>query len=140
MISWTFVLPYPPSVNHYKKLGKISLTKSGKLYQARVNSPETLNYYKEVHWKVAQERIGAPRTDLISMTVDLHPPDNRKRDIDGPLKVLLDSLQRAAVYKDDCQIYKLVVEKKWVEPQGLAVVNIYPWEAPQKGPVVFSNN
>lgn len=37
----------------------------------------------------------------------MYPPDNRKRDLDNALKVLLDSFERAGVYENDSQIKEI---------------------------------
>lgn len=120
----SLVLPYPPSVNHYKNPGRLILTTTGRLYQPRVDTKETKVYYQEVGWICLQKGIASPMHGELHMEVDLYPPDKRKRDIDGPLKVLLDSLQRGRIYEDDSQIVKLLVNKLRPKDKGIVVVNI----------------
>jgi crossover junction endodeoxyribonuclease RusA len=45
----------------------------------------------------------------LRVTLHIHPPDNRKRDIDNVIKIILDSLQCARVYVDDHQVQELHV-------------------------------
>ena len=42
------VTPWPPSVNHYKKVGQLITTKKGKTFQTRVNTQATKTFYYEV--------------------------------------------------------------------------------------------
>jgi crossover junction endodeoxyribonuclease RusA len=104
-------LPWPPGVNHYKTVGRLTKTRKGKLYQARINTLATRRFYHEVWaiWKNSGlEGLGKSR---LSMYVQLFPGDLRKRDIDGPLKCLLDSMQHAGVYEDDNQIDSLLITR-----------------------------
>lgn len=123
-------LPWPQSVNHYKKVGRLVRTKTGKLYQKRVNTPETAQFYYEVYLRVkagiATRRLKSYDSVTISLEVclDMHPPHNRRYDADNYLKVLLDSLVKAKLIKDDSLITRLVVEKKSIIPLGKVVVRI----------------
>jgi len=121
-------LPYPPSVNHYKTIGRIQRTTTGKLYQTRINSNETKRYYFEVWFLVqhlkAKEGLISFDSATISVEVDVYPPDGRKRDLDGCLKVLLDSMQRAGLYNDDYQIARLLVQRKCIIKGGQIIVRI----------------
>lgn len=121
-------LPYPPSVNHYKKVGGLVRTKTGKIYQKRVNSKETIGYYYQVYMRV-KAAIGLIDAKsfgraTISVEVDVYPPDARKRDLDGILKVLLDSMQHAGVYDDDNQISRLTVQRMGKMDYGQVIVRI----------------
>jgi crossover junction endodeoxyribonuclease RusA len=60
------------------------------------------------------------------MKIYIYPPDKRKRDIDGILKATLDSLQKAAVYDDDCQIKKLYCEMLSPIHLGKLLIEIAP--------------
>lgn len=121
-------LPYPPSLNHFKKVGRIIRTKRGKTYQQRIDTPETKAFYLRV-WQtvVAMRSHKAVRFDdraILEVTLWLHPPDKRKRDVDNPCKVILDSLQKAGVYSDDFQIARLIVERKDIISKGKVIVRI----------------
>lgn len=118
-------LPYPPSVNHYKAVGQLRTTSSGKMYQPRYNSPETKRYYYEVFMKCRQEGVRVyPGSTILDVSVGMYPPDHRKRDIDGILKVLLDSLQKANVYEDDYQISRLTITRYETIKHGQIIVRI----------------
>src|SRR5947207_4255096 len=110
-------LPWPPTVNHYKKVGRIMKTRSGKIYQQRINSPETTAYFYQVYMRAKQQvpaewlEHAKSETLWFDIQIKLSPPHKRRYDLDNPLKVLLDSLVHAQVIKDDSQIVKLLVEK-----------------------------
>lgn len=124
------VLPWPPSVNHYKKVGAIVRTKSGKLYQRRVNTNETNTYYYQVYIltknKIPDEwgKFAVSRTITYSVDVLLYPPNNRRYDIDNRAKVLLDSLVRAHIIADDAQITMLRFQKMDIIDQGQVIVKL----------------
>src|SRR5690348_12944310 len=90
-------LPWPPCLNHYKQVGPIRRTKTGKLFQATVNTPETNKYYFHVNCLVRQNKLAeglkfaTDSTISVGASIYLYPPDRRRRDIDGVFKVLLDS-------------------------------------------------
>lgn len=128
----SITLPWPPSVNHYKKIGRIVKTSTGKLYQQRINSDKVRIYFYQVWMKVM--KMGAESTKyvddatiMLDVSVDLYPPDKRRRDIDNGLKVLLDSLQHAGVYQDDYQIARLLVTRRSIIPHGEILVRIKPY-------------
>ena len=58
------------------------------------------------------------------MTVTLHPPDHRRRDLDNSMKGLLDALEHAGVYADDSQIDELKIVRGDVMPGGACVLEI----------------
>jgi crossover junction endodeoxyribonuclease RusA len=126
----TLILPYPPSVNNYKKVGRIVRTKSGKTYQQRVNTHQTSGYYYDVYMlsksQMTTEWGKSAHSATISydVRVTLHPPDKKRRDIDNVLKVLLDSLVHAKIIFDDSQITRLFVEKLYTLNQGKVFVTI----------------
>jgi crossover junction endodeoxyribonuclease RusA len=121
-------LPYPPSVNHYKRAGRITTTANGKIYQKRVNSDATNRFFYEVWVEISrmrsQEGLKSFGDATISVEIDAYPPDKRKRDLDNILKVLLDSLQKTSVYKDDNQIARLLVTRCPTIAQGQIIVRI----------------
>lgn len=123
-------LPWPPSVNHYKKVGAIVKTKTGKLYQQRLNTDETKTFYFQVYMKAkpipcVEGTKFRLRDDIdIELVVRLHPPHNKRYDIDNRLKVLLDSLVHANIISDDSQITRLFVEKLDMIPEGKAIITL----------------
>jgi crossover junction endodeoxyribonuclease RusA len=127
----TLVLPYCPSVNNYKAVGRIKRTKSGKIYQCRFNTKQTMGYFYEVYlyWHQYMQHNSFPgfADATISVEVDVYPPDKRKRDLDGVVKVLLDSMQHAKIYDDDCQISRLLVTRMAIIDEGKIIVRIKPY-------------
>ena len=91
-------LPYPPSVNHYwRRVGhKTLISAKGRAYRASVCRIATACGIKSL----AGELI---------VTVDLYPPDRRRRDIDNTMKALLDALAAGGAYEDDSQIKELTI-------------------------------
>ena len=53
--------------------------------------------------------IGIDRQLQVSIILML--PDNRPRDVDNYAKAVLDAFTKAELWKDDSQIYRLVIEK-----------------------------
>lgn len=110
-------LDYPPSVNSIyavNKFGTFYLRKAGKDYYAIVKRAVML-------------ALGADHEPLgkrLKMSVDVFPPDRRRRDIQNVLKVLCDSLEKAGVYVDDNQIDHLIVLRREVEKDGKVVVEL----------------
>ncbi len=117
-------LPYPPSLNHYKGIGRITRTKSGKLYQMKINSPETKRYFYEVWSLIRIKGFKSFDSAMLSMEVYVHPPDSRKRDLDNICKVLIDSLQNGGLFNDDSQISRLLVERREIIKGGQIIVRI----------------
>lgn len=103
-------LPYPPSINSYYATvkGRRVLSKKGRNYKMAVKS--IVGMVK-------------PLQGLLAVSVMLTPPDNRIRDVDGPIKSLLDSLTFAGAWQDDSQVKKLSVEMLG-KGEGRALVTI----------------
>jgi len=67
--------------------------------------------------KVSEEALTAMRKaeavmadGPVEMEVKVVFPDNRRRDLDNVLKSILDAMN-GIVYKDDCQVQKLILSK-----------------------------
>ncbi len=93
-------LPYPPSVNHYyRHVGpRVLISREGRSYREMVNA------------LVRQKNI-RPLPGGIALYAAFRPPDRRRRDLDNVGgKVLLDTLQAAGLFKDDCQIKRILLE------------------------------
>jgi crossover junction endodeoxyribonuclease RusA len=113
-MGYTIELPFPPSVNGYFATvrGRQILSKKGRDYQKAV--------------MMAVLIAGRPQTFAGRLAVDvlLMPPDLRRRDVDNPIKALLDSLTKASVYHDDSQVDDLRVRRGKVTKPGKAVITI----------------
>lgn len=51
--------------------------------------------------------------DELTVSIGFFDKDKRRRDIDGRIKFVLDLLQKAGFYKDDCLITNLIVSKRY---------------------------
>lgn len=131
-------LPWPPSVNHYKKVGRIVKTKSGKLYQQRKNTCHTEKFYFDtyiLHKQTKQSewlKFACSETISYELVLSMHPPSriaHKRWDLDNHLKVTLDALVRAKIIADDSQITKLVVQKMGSCDNGKIIVQISPVES-----------
>ena len=110
----SLILPYPPSVNTYWRANG----------HRRFISAEGRKFKEDVAEYVAAHQLkkfGAAALDIIMV---LRPRDKRKTDIDNRIKAVLDALQDAGVYDDDCQIEKLTVERGKPLQGGSTVVFI----------------
>ena len=100
-----FILPWPPSLNHYwginTKAGTYYITKKGKAFRAQT---------KFICWGVLKNK--EPYTERLSVRVDAYPPDKRKRDLDNVLKAPLDAMEDAGVYNNDSQIDEIHIVRK----------------------------
>ncbi len=106
-------LPYPPSVNHYWRFfgRRVVISRKGREFKERVRLI------------LAAAHVRTLSGPLV-MSVDLYPPDRRRRDVDNAQKSLLDSLQYGGLYEDDSQIVKLVLEKHEPLPNGKTIVRV----------------
>ncbi len=110
-----YTLPYPPSVNHYyRRVGPRTLiSREGRTYRRRVCSVLAAS---------GTSTLAGP----VAVTVEVYPPDRRRRDLDNCLKSLLDALEKGGAYENDSQIVRLVAEKRDPVEGGRAVVRIAP--------------
>jgi crossover junction endodeoxyribonuclease RusA len=106
-------LPYPPSVNHYwRRVGARTLiSRGGRAFRKTVCSILAARHCEPLHGPLAVE-------------VEVHPPDNRRRDIDNVQKALLDALQHGEAYLDDSQIVRLAIVKCEPVVGGKTIVRI----------------
>ncbi len=112
-VTRTYELPYPPSVNHYwRHVGWRTLI-----------SREGRRFRKEVVALLAAQRA-RPLNGRLVVRVTVHPPDERRRDLDNVQKALLDALQRGGALHDDSQIDELVIKRGAVIPNGKTIVQI----------------
>lgn len=105
--------PFPPSVNTYWRHnnGRTHISHEGRAYR---DSVALLCHIERV------KPIDGP----LAMSVVIHPPDNRRRDVDNVLKALLDALGSGRAYQDDSQIVKLTIEKREKREPAVAIVDI----------------
>lgn len=97
-------LPFPPSVNGYWRAfrGRNILSKRGREYR------------EDAMGAIAKAMMAGgfpPLAHRLKVSLDLHPPDARRRDIDNYCKGVLDALTHAGVWLDDEQIDELNILK-----------------------------
>ena len=107
-------LPWPPSVNHYyRHVGsRVLISKEGRAYRERIRAIAVVR-----HWPCFADRI--------EVLIDAYPPDKRKRDLDNLLKPLLDALQHARLYVNDCLIDRLSIRRGKPAKPGYVHVAVY---------------
>ena len=111
-------LPFPPSVNHYWRHVAI-----GKRVTTLISAPGR-KYSSAVHGEVLRQKAVLRINHHVAVTVLLHAPDRRRRDVDNYAKSLLDSLVKANVLEDDSLIRDLRLVWGDVQSGGKAVVMI----------------
>ncbi len=109
----TINLPWPPSSNHYwrRNGARYFISSEGQQYR-RTTNIECIPY-----------RHYFTDADRIKISVEAYPPDKRKRDLDNLFKSILDSLQFAAVFKDDSKIDDLSI-KRMPNRQAMIVIRL----------------
>ena len=115
MAKLKLILPYPPTINHYygrQRGGGVYIKPKGEIYRKLV-------------WLYCVAEEVTPLEGPLKAVIAADKPDNRKRDLDNIQKCLLDALENAGVYEDDCQIHDL--RTYWVgydPPDGRVVVTL----------------
>lgn len=109
----TFVLSYPPSINHYYRHsgGRTLISRAGRKYREMVQI--------ELWQQSAQRCFGR-----LCVTIEVYPPDKRRRDLDNLLKPALDALQDCGVIEDDSHVCDLRIVRREVVKGGQIVVRI----------------
>lgn len=94
-------LPWPVSTNvYYRNInGKTIISEKGRAYR------------KAVADQVLIQRGAKGYTGRLSVHIEAHVPDKRRRDLDNMFKAVLDSLAHAGVYADDSQIDELSIKR-----------------------------
>lgn len=116
-MTFTFTLPWPPSVNTYYRAirrgrGAVNiLSAKGRQY------PQLCKVAIGFHGH-------RPISGRIRLLVDLYPPDRRRRDLDNHIKPLQDALTKCRIWEDDSQVDELKITRKDRVPGGQAVVTV----------------
>jgi len=102
------LLPWPPSVNHYWAARG----------RGRYLSPRAQAWHREAWAVLRAQKNGGPIKGPVAVTLVLHPPDRRRRDVDNVLKAVLDALVKGGVLRDDSQVEELHVVRRAPSPGG----------------------
>jgi len=107
-------LPWPPALNNlYATVrGRRVLSSRGRQYKAAVARC------------CDEQGIGHVKGRL-RVIIEAFPPDHRRRDIDGLLKITLDGLKEAGCFEDDSQIYWLSIQRFAAIDVGALVVRVW---------------
>lgn len=107
-------LPFPPSVNTYWGFqgSRRFLTNKAKAFKTVTKE----RFDATGHLGLGKSRL------FVSMT--LHAPDKRVRDIDNVVKSTLDALCQAGVFEDDGQIDVLLVKRAIPMKGGSCIVRV----------------
>lgn len=99
----TITLPWPPSVNTYWR--HVVIGRSARVLISR----EGREYRDAVRLAVLRRWPGLcrPLEGRLDVSVVVHCPDRRARDLDNLGKAILDGLANAGVYANDSQIDRL---------------------------------
>lgn len=114
-------LPWPPTVNNVYSVrrGRKLLSREGRLY---ADTAAMCLYAQGIPARAAQGPL--------TVTVELHAPDARARDVDNYNKAILDALVRSHVVVDDNRktIRRLEIEWGLDDPrEGHVLVEIRPY-------------
>ena len=111
-------LPYPPSVNGYWQFNG----------SRRFLTPKANQFKADVRQAFVLEKHKGFEAQRVSLTVYLHAPDKRVRDIDNIAKPLLDALTQAGVFDDDGQVDRLLILRKEQRKGGQCEIIVEPFE------------
>lgn len=119
MASYTYRLPWPPSVNNYirRTTNRSYMTKKGKEFR-------DASVFEILGRSLHGDRPLSGFTGRLAVHIELIAPDRRKRDIDNHVKPVLDAMQHAGVFEDDAQIDELRVKRLHVESPGCCDVTV----------------
>lgn len=114
-----FYLPYPPSVNTIWR----NVVIGGR--PRTLLSAKGREYRDQVIREIAKFGTGMHKfTGELRVSILLSPPDRRRRDIDNPIKPILDALTHAGVWGDDSQVKSLEIVMMGVTKGGTAHVTV----------------
>ena len=117
-------IPLPPTNNHRL----LPVVRHGRV--RLITGPKMRAWKDEVAGLL--EPSDALGDAAVCVTIEITWPGKRRRDIDGPVKPILDALVDAGWFDDDSQVEKLVVQKSqaWTDdppPAGFAFVSAMFW-------------
>lgn len=109
----TLTLPFPTTANnvHSVARGRKVLSARGRRYKQTVATAVLVAGLPK-----------APPGARLKVTLDVYPPDRRKRDIANCEKAVVDSCVAAGVLEDDCLIDELLIRRREVFKGGKVVI------------------
>lgn len=112
-----FILPWPPSVNHYYQP---YYSKKKKCYGIR-KTVKARRYRDQVYYEAHSNNA---TLDRLYLHVIANQPSMGRHDLDNLLKGLCDGLEYANLYKDDSQIDRIIIERGSVVKHGELIVQV----------------
>ncbi|MFN9110395.1 MAG: RusA family crossover junction endodeoxyribonuclease [Bacteroidota bacterium] len=108
-------LPFPPSMNHYwRRVGaRTIISRAGREFREEVI-------------RLTRDGSRGSLDGPIAITIEAHPPDRRRRDLDNLLKAPLDAMAHAGLYLDDHQIEEIHLYRRNCCKNGKLVVSLEP--------------
>jgi crossover junction endodeoxyribonuclease RusA len=104
-------VPWPPTINTY---WRHAISRNRVVVYRTVQAKK---YIADVCKRVRMINR-ATFTEWVAVRLDMYPPDLRRRDIDNPVKVLLDALTQAGIWEDDYQVRALSARRFEKQDQG----------------------
>lgn len=102
MWDYEFVLPFPPTNNHYRMPCRNRL----------ITSEKGREYKKAVICCMNDQGLHDEMIeDHLSISIEMCAPTKAKRDLDNYLKAMLDGISECGFWVDDSQIDKLTIER-----------------------------
>lgn len=112
-------LPFPPTVNTYWRTPN-----SGRLAGRTLLSSKARAFREEALLAVQRATRRERVCGRLQVTMVIHPPDRRRRDLDNLTKGVLDALQHSGVIEDDGDIDDLRIIRSDVRAHGAVRVTI----------------
>jgi len=122
--SVSLTLPYPPSVNAYwRRVGnRTVLSRAAREFRKRV-----WDLWFAEKYLFGRKGFGDRE---VRVEIEVHPPDQRKRDIDNIAKPVLDALEHAKIIDNDSQVKELSIIRLGPVPGGELKVRVVAKEGP----------
>ena len=119
MTSYLLTLPYPPSLN---SLYKITCKPFPKTYL----SAKGKEYKLQIKEYIAKNNLQLKANIPLIVTIEITPPDKRKRDIDNLFKILFDSLTEAEFWEDDSCVREFHAAYQLPQKPGSLLMHVEP--------------
>lgn len=94
--------------------------------RALINSKRYREWFSVAVLQLKQQRRLKTFEGRVGVSITMHFPDKRQRDLDNVLKGFFDACTHADVWKDDSQIDVLSIERAQIEKPGRLIAQV--WE------------
>lgn len=115
----------PPTSNH-----RLAVGGTGRMFKTKEYRIWQQCAIHQIREQVSRGQ--KPLEDEVKVLVRLVFPDNRKRDIDNPLKPINDILTQSGVISDDSRIKRQYVQGLTIKGQQRVIISI--WEKEENSP------